>query len=184
MTEIYIAIHPPTSTGSIDLTCFSQISFVVPSNQLYWKPTVAIPGELWDDSNGLFFASSIHIIQVLKLKLRIPNTNDKLSVVSLYDHRNKPGASNIFNLEPGKRYDRLTRYLFRPGHANEKFRKRDLLYEYPEIEDLTDHFEVIVSKERYTIKAIMQLGVVKDVSPTTPVYSLKFEVSKDGVNVY
>ncbi|KAH8588545.1 heterokaryon incompatibility protein-domain-containing protein [Bisporella sp. PMI_857] len=178
-TEIYIAIHPPTLTESIDLTSFSQISFVVPSNRRYWAPTVAIPEELWDDSNGLFFATANHIIQVLKLQLHIPNTNVTLSVVVLYDHRDKPGASNIFNPEPGKRYDRLTRYLFRPRHANERFRIRDLLYEFPEVEDLTDHFEVIVSKERYTIKAIMQLGVVKEVSPTMPVYSLTFEVSKE-----
>jgi hypothetical protein len=55
---------------------------------------------------------------------------------------------------------------------------RDLLWEYPEIENLTDHLEVIVSKERYTIKAIMQLKLLQDIS-TTRVYSLAFEVSKE-----
>ncbi|KAH8680005.1 hypothetical protein BGZ60DRAFT_401115 [Tricladium varicosporioides] len=178
-TEIYIATYPLTTTKSIDLTSFSQISFVVPSNQLDWKPTVAIPEELWDDSNSLFFGAVNHIIQVLKLQLRIPNTSVKISVVVLYDRLVNPGASLIFNPEDWKRYGRLTRYLFRPRNANERFRMSDLLWEYPEIKDLTDHFEVIVSKERYTIKSIMQLGLVEDISTTMRVYSLAFEVSKE-----
>jgi hypothetical protein len=164
---------------SIDLTSFSQISFVAPSNQPDWKPTTAIPEELWDDSNNLFFGTVNHIVQVLKLQLRIPNTGVKISVVVLYDRLANPEACLIFNLEDRKRHGRLAKYLFRPRNANERFRMRDLLWEYPEIEELTDHFEVIVSKERYTIKAMMQLGLVEDVSTTTPVYSLVFEVSKE-----
>jgi len=177
-TEIYIAIHPPTTTKSIDLTSFSQISFVVPSKQIYWKPTIAIPEELWDDSNGLFFGTVNYIIQVLQLQLRIPNTSVEISVVVLYDRLANPGASLIFNREDWRRYGRLTKYLFRPRNANERFRMRDLLWEYPEIENLTDHLEVIVSKERFTIKAIMQLKVLQDIS-TTRVYSLAFEISKE-----
>ena len=177
-TEIYIATHPPMTTKSIDLTSFSQISFVVPSNQKYMKPTIAIPEELWDDSNSLFFGTVNHIIQVLQLQLRIPNTSVEISVVVLYDRLANPGASLIFNREDWRRYGRLTKYLFRPRNANERFRMRDLLWEYPEIENLTDHFGVIVSNERYTIKAIMQLEILGDIS-TTRVYSLAFEVSKE-----
>jgi hypothetical protein len=98
-TEIYIAIHPPTTTKSIDLISFSQISFVVPSNPKYLKPTIAIPKELWDDSNSLFFGTVNHIIQVLQLQLCMPNTSVEISVVVLYNRLANPGASLIYNRE-------------------------------------------------------------------------------------
>jgi hypothetical protein len=91
------------TTESIDLTSFSQISFVVPSNQPDWKPTTAIPEELWDDSNSLFFGSVNHIVQVLMLQVRLPNTSVKVSVVVLYERLANPGACLIFNPEDWKR---------------------------------------------------------------------------------
>jgi hypothetical protein len=175
-TEIYIATRPPTTTKSIDLTSFSQISFVVP-NTKEWKPNIAIPEELWDESNNLFFGTVNHIIQVLQLQLHIPNTGAEISVVVLYDRLSRPGTSAIFNRQDLSQYGRLAKYLFRPRNANERFRMRDLMWEYPEVKKLSDHFEVKVSKEKYTIKSIMQLKVLKEIS-TTPVYSLAFEVFK------